>query len=151
MEKAKKEIIPYLSFQGNCEEAVKAYIEAFGGEILFISRWNESNFDVTPEQVGKVMHVEFILGNTRMAAGDTFDCAGVNTDIKLMIHLDSEAEALHTISVLAEGGTILAPLQPHPEPDDDGCGSIIKDRFGFTWILTCPNSAKRQDRMTENQ
>ena len=65
MEKAKKEIIPYLSFQGNCEEAVKAYIEAFGGEILFISRWNESNFDVTPEQVGKVMHVEFILGNTR--------------------------------------------------------------------------------------
>ena len=26
---------------------------------------------------------------------DTFDCAEVNTDIKLMIHLDSETEALH--------------------------------------------------------
>ena len=78
-----------------------------------------------------------------MAGGDTFDCAGVNTDIKLMIHLDSEAEALHTISVLAEGGTILAPLQPHPEPDDDGCGSVTKDRFGFTWIVTCPNPDKQ--------
>lgn len=94
-------------------------------------------------EIGKVMHVEFVIGSTRMAAGDTFDGVDVNTDIKLMIHMDSEAEALHTISVLAEGGNILSPLQPHPEPDDDGCGSIIKDRFGFTWIITCPNSAKQ--------
>lgn len=138
MEK-KISVIPYLSFKGNCEEAVNTYINAFGGEILFISRWNESNFEVSREQVGKVMHVEFTLGGTRMSAGDSFDCANVNTDIKLMVHMDSEAEALRTISVLAEGGTVLSPLAPHPEPDDDGCGSVLKDRFGFTWIITCPN------------
>lgn len=137
------EIIPYLSFKGNCEEAVRTYIDAFGGKIIFISHWPENAFDVTPEQIGKVMHVEFVLGGTRMAAGDSFDCADVNTDIKLMVHMDSEAEALHTISVLAEGGTVLAPLAPHPVPDDDGCGSITKDRFGFTWIITCPNPAKQ--------
>lgn len=144
MEKRNIEVIPYLSFKGNCEEAVNTYINAFGGEILFISRWTENTYDMTSEQIGKVMHVEFTLGNTRMAAGDNFDCADVNTDIKLMIHMDSQAEALHTISVLAEGGTILSPLEPHPEPDDDGCGSITKDRFGFTWIITCPNPAKQK-------
>lgn len=143
MEKQKIEIIPYLSFKGNCEEAVHTYIKAFGGKIIFISHWPENAPDVTPEQVGTVMHVEFMLGGTRMAAGDSFDCADGNTDIKLMIHMDSESEALHTISVLAEGGTIFAPLAPHPEPDDDGCGSITKDRFGFTWIITCPNPAKQ--------
>lgn len=85
MEK-KISVIPYLSFKGNCEEAVNTYINAFGGEILFISRWNESNFEVSREQVGKV---------------------------------------------------------PHPEPDDDGCGSVLKDRFGFTWIITCPNQKSK--------
>lgn len=143
MNKKKVQIIPYLSFKGECEEAVNAYIDAFGGEIYGISHWTEKNFDVTPEQIGKVMHVEFVIGNTGMAAGDSFDCAEVNTDIKLMIHMDSEAEALHAISVLAEGGSILSSLKPHPEPDDGGCGSLIKDRFGFTWIITCPNPAKR--------
>ena len=85
------------------------------------------------------MHVEFLLGKSRIAAGDSFDCAEVNTDIKLMIHTDSKSDALRAISVLSEGGKILSPLKPHPAPDDDGCGSITKDRFGFTWIITCPN------------
>lgn len=142
MEK-KIEIIPYLSFNGNCEEALKTYIEAFGGEIYGMSRWSEETYEVTPEQIGKVMHAEFALGNTHMAAGDIFDGAGVNTGIKLMIHMDSQEAALHTISVLAEGGTVLSPLKPHPKPDDGGCGSVTKDRFGYTWIITCPNPAKQ--------
>jgi len=140
----KIEIIPYLSFKGNCEEALNSYFKAFGGEVIYISRWSEENFEVSPDQIGKVMHVEFMLGKTRMSAGDSFDTKEVNTDIKLMIHMDSETETLRAISILAEGGTVLAPLRPHPAPDDDGCGSIIMDRFGFTWIITCPNPAKQQ-------
>ncbi|MFG6355254.1 MAG: VOC family protein [Acetatifactor sp.] len=142
MEK-KIEIIPYLSFNGNCEEALKTYIEAFGGEIYGMSRWSEETYEVTPKQIGKVMHAEFALGNTHMAAGDVFDGTEVNTGVKLMIHMDSQEAALHTISVLAEGGTVLSPLKPHPKPDDGGCGSVTKDRFGFTWIITCPNPAKQ--------
>lgn len=143
MEKRKIEVIPYLSFKGNCEEALNTYIEAFGGEICYMLRWSESTYEMTPDQIGKVMHVEFTLGNTHMAAGDSFDTAEINTDIKLMIHMDSQEEALHTMSVLAEGGTIIAPLQPHPKPDDGGCGSVTRDRFGFTWIITCPNPDKQ--------
>ncbi len=142
MEK-KIEVITYLSFRGNCEEAVSAYMKVFGGEIYYMSRWSEETFNVTPEQVGKVMHVEFSLGSTRMAAGDSFDGTGVNTDIKLMIHMGSKEEALHAMSALAEGGTVISPLKPHPAPDDGGCGSLTKDRFGYTWIITCPNPEKQ--------
>lgn len=144
MEKYKIEVVPYLSFQGDCENAVHTYMDAFGGEILFLSRWSESVGDIPPEWIGKIMHMEFLLGSTRMAAGDVFDGTKTNADIKLMIHMNSEAEALRTISVLAEGGGILSPLKPHPEPDDSGCGSVTRDRFGFTWIITCPNPAKEQ-------
>lgn len=143
MEKKKIEVIPYLSFNGNCEEAVNTYINAFGGEISYVSRWTEKTYGNTPEQIGKVMHMEFVIGSTHMAAGDNFDAREVKTDIKLMIHMDSEEEALHAISVLAEGGTMLSPLKPHPEPDDGGCGSATRDRFGFTWFITCPNPAKQ--------
>lgn len=136
----KVDIIPYLSFKGSCEEAIDTYIKAFGGEIYFMSRWSEDTYEVTPEQIGKVMHAEFVIGNTRMSGGDTFNCADVNTDIKLMIHLDSEEEALKAVALLAEGGAVLSPLKPHPKPDDGGCGSLVKDRFGFTWIITCPRS-----------
>lgn len=135
-------VIPYLSFMGDCEEALNTYIEAFGGEIYYLSRWSEKTFDKNIDQIGKVMHAEFTLGNTRMAAGDTFDCETVNTAIKLMIHMNSKEEALHTISVLSKDGIVVSPLQPHPEPDDAGCGSITKDRFGYTWIITCPNPDK---------
>lgn len=143
MEKSKIEVIPYLSFRGDCEEALNAYIEAFGGEILYMSRWSEENTGET-EQMGKVMHAEFMLGGTRMSAGDSLDGPGVNTDIKLMVHMDSQEEAQRTLSVLSKGGAVLSPLHPHPAPDDGGCGSLTRDRFGYTWIITCPNPAKQQ-------
>ena len=84
MEEKMIEVIPYLSFKGDCEDALHKYFLAFGGEILFLSRWSEENCE-TPEQIGKVMHVEFTLGGTHMSGGDSFDTGEVNTDIKLMI------------------------------------------------------------------
>ena len=36
-------VIPYLSFRGDCEEALNTYIEAFGGEIYYLSRWSEKH------------------------------------------------------------------------------------------------------------
>ena len=133
-------VIPYLSFSGNCEEAINAYISAFGGDVHYLSRWASDNSN-NPEQIGKVMHVEFSLGNTRMAAGDNAEIP--NGAVKLMIHMGTQDEALHAIAILADGGTILSPLKPHPAPDDGGCGALIRDQFGYTWIITCPNPDKQ--------
>lgn len=49
------QIITYLSFGGDCEDAVNSYISAFGGHILFLSRWDEDNFEQKC-QIGKVMY-----------------------------------------------------------------------------------------------
>lgn len=88
------------------------------------------------------MHAEFSLGATHMAASDSVSNTSAEPSVKLMIHMGSMAEARRTVSILAEGGTAISPLQPHPAPDDAGCGSITKDRFGYTWIITCPNPEK---------
>ena len=100
-------IIPHLSFSGNCEEAINTYIAAFGGEVFYLSRWSAETFDVTPEQIGKVIHAEFALGCTHMAASDGFTGKG-DSPVKLMIHMDSRDEALHAVSILAEGGAVVS-------------------------------------------
>ena len=51
MDKKKHEIIPYLSFKGNCEEALSAYIKAFGGEIYYMSRWSEETARVWQREI----------------------------------------------------------------------------------------------------
>ena len=104
MEKQMVQIIPYLGFSGNCEQALNTYLAAFGGEMLHFSRWSEDTCE-TPEQIGKVMHAECLLGTTRMAAGDTFDTQ--QNQLKLMVHMGSAKDALHAIDILAKSGTLL--------------------------------------------
>ena len=71
---------------------------------------------------------------------------GALENSQMVIHIMIELESWHddflrweTTERITRITAVLSPLQPHPEPDDSGCGSIIKDRFGFTWIITCPN------------
>ncbi|MBR6524360.1 MAG: VOC family protein [Clostridia bacterium] len=136
-------VIPHLSFNGQCEEAVNAYIRAFGGEIHYLSRWTEQTATHS-QQAGKVMHVAFSVGVTPMAGSDNFLFRQESADaVRLMIHMDDMEKAKRAIAVLAEGGEVLSPLKPHPVPDDAGCGSVTRDRFGYVWIITCPNPDKQ--------
>lgn len=134
-------VITYLDFGGNCEEAINAYIKAFGGRITWMSRFDERNCE-DKSRFGRVMHVEFMLGETQMAAGDGYEMQA-SRGMKLMIHMDTKEEALHAIEILEAGGEILSELSPHPKPDDGGMGCVLRDKFGVQWIITCPNPDKQ--------
>ncbi len=135
-------VIPHLSFEGDCEEAIHLYMGVFGGEILYISHWSELNTK-DPSRSGKVLHVEFRVGETRMSAADSFNRQGTDASIKLMVHMDDPQKAADTCGLLSRGGSEISPLQPHPVPDDSGMGALIEDRFGYRWIITCPNPEKQ--------
>ncbi len=133
-------IIPYLSFKDNCEEAFNSYIRAFGGEILYYSRYTLETGGA--QMNGKIMHLEAMLGDTRFAGADSADELDVGNCVKLMMHFGDRASAEACFDILAEGGTPLQRLTPHPPPDDGGMGALVKDKFGYTWILTAPNDHK---------
>ena len=135
------EVVTYLPFGGCCEEALNAYIGIFGGRLLFLSRWDEKNCG-QKNFIGKVMHAEFVLGKTRLAGGDVLEAEASAMAAKLMIHLNTEEEVRKIIRLLEEGGSVISELTPHPEPDDVGMGCIVRDKFGVSWILTCPNPKK---------
>ncbi len=135
-------VIPYLNFNGDCEEAIHLYMEIFGGETFYLSRWSKLNTQ-DPERFGKVLHVEFRVGDTHMSATDSFKRKGTDTSIKLMVHMDDPQKASATCDLLSRNGKIISPLEPHPAPDDGGMGALIEDPFGYFWIITCPNPDKQ--------
>lgn len=39
------------------------------------------------------------------------------------------------VSALSDGGVVLGELKTNP-PDDNGISGSVKDKYGFTWIVS---------------
>lgn len=54
-------IVPYLTFDGNAEEALNFYSKALGGEVKFIQRFGESPMPFDEPDKHKIMHATFVF------------------------------------------------------------------------------------------
>jgi len=123
-------IMPYLHFNGNCEEAFNFYAACFGGEITSLSRLNgdESN---------PVMHAEVMLTATGGVSGsDSIPPEPLPKKYEILVHFKSRAELEAVFEKLSVGGTNISGFSPHPPPDDAHGGSYLTDKYGYTWILS---------------
>lgn len=106
------QVIPYLMFDGRCEEAVEFYKKAIGAEVGMMMRFKDS-----PEQhmcaagnENKVMHIAIKIGDTTVMASD-----GRNTGqpefkgISLSLNAKDEAEADKLFAALGDGGQVQSP------------------------------------------
>ena len=135
-------IIPYLCFPGSCEEALHLYIAILGGEVLFQSRFTAATGGEA--LAGQVMHAEAMIGGSRIAAADQQQPVENHDAVRLMIHCETGAEAEKIMDAFGAEGTVLQRLQPHPPPDDGSMGGLVRDKYGYTWIITAPNDRKPQ-------
>ena len=134
-------LMPYLHFQGNCEEAFAFYASIFGGEIKSLSRFTEITGSAALN--GKVMHAYVSLGDNRGFSGaDQEEPVVHGASMELLVHCTTTEEAQRIYDGLAAEGHELSRLTPHPPPDDDGMGALVRDKYGYTWILTAPNDRK---------
>ena len=130
-------LMPYLSFNGDCEEALGLYADAFSGKIEYMSRWALPV--CAPALEGKVMHAHVTFGETgAINAGDTEEPVVFGNAISLIVHFETEARANGVAAKLAAGGTLVQDFTPNPPPDDGSMCGVICDKFGYTWILVCP-------------
>lgn len=133
--------IPYLHFQGDCEEAFARYAEIFGGKVKGLSRFTEETGG--PELAGKVMHAEVSLGKWgELAGADQLEPVEHGKAVDLLVHNSTVEEAQRLYDGLAKGGVEICRLTPHPPPDDAGMGGLVRDAYGFLWIITSPNPDK---------
>lgn len=65
-----KSLIPYLMFNGNCEEALNFYKDALGGEIKSMQTFDDLPDPVPDRHKKKVMHAELVADNIHIMASD---------------------------------------------------------------------------------
>lgn len=120
-------VIPTLHCGGRCEEAIALYKKAFGLEI----DWQEKD-----EQSNLIYHTEARIGTQRIRLSD----GGVGVErtenqgesLFLAVIFDTVTEVERVFDILKEGGTVIQA--PH-KTDFATCMSELKDKFGFKWFL----------------
>lgn len=133
-------IRPYLTFNGQCQEALNLYSSAFQKEALQIMRF--SQLPENPEMPVPESQKDWIIQAT-FPFGDDFmrmsDCMGdhllneASTE-RISINLEcSPAEAKYVFAVLSEEGTVGIPLA---ETFYSPCAGVVFDKFGIMWNIT---------------
>lgn len=130
-------LIPYLSFDGDCEAAFQFYEQVLGGKIGDKMTWGES-----PEQMEtpsgwehKIMHMQMTFGDQEIMGADSppnYFEAPKGTSILINIEEPSKAESI--FAHLAENGTVKMPIQ---ETFWAARFGMVIDRFGTPWMINC--------------
>jgi PhnB protein len=130
---------PYLTFNGNCEEAFNFYKSVLGGEFPYIGRFKDmpSETPIPDSQKEKIMHVSLPVGNgTFLFGSDTSPEFGgashPGDNFSISINADSEEEATKLFNGLSAGGKVTMPL------DKTFWGAffgMFTDKFGINWMV----------------
>ena len=128
-------LVAYLTFNGNCEEALNFYKNALDGEITHISKMGDTpGMEIPEHQKNNVMHATLKLGNNELMMSDSFDNAQYKpgNNITLSLHPETIQQEENLFSKMAEGGQITQPLQ------DTFWGArfgMLVDKFGINWMF----------------
>jgi PhnB protein len=129
--------IAYLSFDGNCAEAVRFYEKVLGGKLEALTSGADSPMaDQIPKEFAhRILHARLVLpGGGLLFAGDApahVPYEGVK-GVALTLNYDTAAEARAVFDALVAGGQVTMPMQPAFWAKAWG---MLIDRFGVAWIV----------------
>jgi PhnB protein len=129
-------LIPYLNFQGDCEEALNIYKDIFGGKIETIERYDNPAMKAPENYKTKILHAVFKTGDIEFFASDAFPGKTLEMSgrIGLSLAFDNIDNAKKVFSRLSENGKVNVPF----EKQFWGAwhGNLV-DRFGIYWMVNC--------------
>jgi PhnB protein len=129
----------YLTFNGNCREAMNFYQECLGGELFFQTIGESPMADKMPSKMKEsILHSTLTSGDVRIQASDMGNDGLIKgNNVSLMLNCSSETEIRTTYEKLALGGETTHPLE------DTFWGSLfggLTDKFEIRWILHFPKN-----------
>lgn len=135
-------INPYLTFNGNCEEAFTFYKSVFGGEFPYIGKFKDmppaEGSAPMPESEGeKIMHVSLpISKETILMGSDSSEAYGqatiIGNNFSISINTDSTEEADRLFNGLSAGGTVTMPMN---KTFWGAYFGMFTDKFGINWMI----------------
>lgn len=131
------QLAPYLSFDGNCSEAMRFYEQTLGGKLIALLKFSQGPGaceSLPPGNADRIMHAYLTIGEVVIMAGDAV--VGWPYDGMKGFHLtlsyDTEAEGRRIFDALAEGGSVTMPYAAAFYAEGSG---MLVDRFGTPWII----------------
>jgi len=128
---------PYLSFNGNCEEAFNFYEKNLGGKILASMTYEGTPMaeQVPAEWRKKIIHARMALGETLLMGSDAMPDRYEGTKgFSLNLNAKDPAEAERLFLALSEKATVTMTLQPTFWALRFG---MLVDQFGISWMVNC--------------
>ena len=119
-------VIPYIYFKGNCQEAADVYKDIFGGEAEIQKDGN------------RVIQLEFTAGDIHFMGSDAHEKADNDNAARnlstysMVLNCDSEDQLKQYFEKLVKGGKEIFGVT------DSGWGAIVahcEDKFGIAWLL----------------
>lgn len=109
-------INPYLTFNGNCEEAFNFYKSVFGGNFSYVGRYIEMSPEtkVSDSEKEKIMHISLpISKETSIMGADSSESFGKVTkagdNFSIPFNAETEEEAKRIFNGLSAGGMGMTP------------------------------------------
>lgn len=130
------QLITYVSFAGNCEEAINFYKETLSAEVIQLSHMGDGQMKVPEILKDKVMHARLQIGESVLYMSDTFDPSTVKqgNNVSLSLEIEDTTKLEKLFSSLSAGGTVKMPLE------DTFWGArfgMLTDKFGIHWMMNC--------------
>jgi PhnB protein len=128
---------PYLTFNGDCEEALKFYEQSLGGKIESLNTFagTPAAEHAPPDWGSKIMHASIKIEGQRLMASDAPPGHYQQPQgISVTIGLNDPDKGERIFNALAEGGTVQMPFQKTFWAS--GFGMCV-DRFGIPWMVNC--------------
>lgn len=125
----------YLTFNGNCREAMNFYKDCLGGELSIQTIGESPISDKMPEQMKQsILHSTLIKGQLVLMGSDMVGDSGLikGNALSMMLDCESEEEIKAIYSKLSEGGKAEHPLE------NSFFGAIfgdLTDKYGNHWLL----------------
>ena len=130
-------LVPYLTFDGNCEAAFLFYEQVFGGKIEDKMTWGSSPVEtpVSDEWHEKVMHMSIQIGDrTIMGSDNPPNYFKQPQGMSVSVQADSAQAAEQIFSALAKNGRVQMDMEKTFWAERFG---MVTDQFGIPWMINC--------------
>ena len=126
---------PYIAFKGNCRQAIEFYKTALGAAVLFTQAVGQSPMS-SMGPATNIMHCTMKVGDSTIMMCDDPrpEAAAGDGNISLAIGLNDPQRASQIFGNLAEGGSVIMPLEKTYWAEAFG---MVTDKFGVRWMVNC--------------
>lgn len=129
------QINSYLTFNGNCREAMTFYKECLGGELVLQTIGESPMAEKMPQQMKDcILHSTLTKGTLVLMGSDMVGEKGLSKGnaVALMLNCSSEKEIKTSYKKLSSGGKANHPLE---NTFWNAVFGDLTDKFGNHWLL----------------